>query len=897
VASRSIEIWLERLLPAWVDGVRRRSGRVAIATAIVTAGAALYTAENLAMNTNADSLFDEELPHRAIEIEYNEIFPNLYENIVVLVDAQNAEHARDAAAALAARMRAAPDLFSGVYLPQSEFFEDHALLYMDTERLEEFADSLARAQPYLASLAEDGTLRGLSMMLARGMRALRDGDVSETSLEPILARMNDALAARLAGEPYHLSWAEVVAGRPLEEETKRRLILVQPIRDFSQVVAAGEPLAAVRRFAEELGLTEENGVSVRMTGDVALAYEEMGLVEGQARLAGVVSFVLVSAILALALRSLRVVLAAILSLLVGLVLTACFAALAVGHLNLLSVAFAVLFIGLGVDFGIHLGMGYQEALASGRDQPAALREAASKVGSSLFLCAVTTALGFYAFVPTNFSGVAELGLISGTGMLVSLFCSFTVMPAVLCLGVSEESAARAAKRARVNLAPTFPTRHPVAIATVTLGLGVGALFLLPQARFDQNPLRVRDPSAESVQAFEELLSEARNSPWSLNALRPDLESGEALAAELSKLPSVESAHTVKSYVPSDQALKLEIIEDVAVFLAPPPTNGGEVPPPSPEEEIAALRDFQHELQRLLHPDLAGGNVPASATSVYASLSRFLDELQAASAATAAETLDVLETSLVSTLPHQLDLIQRAAAVGPITLEALPEDLVSRMISASGMVRVEISPSEDLTDNAALERFVESVRGVAPRATGSAAAIYSASKEVVRALQQAFTAAIIAIAILLFLIWRAVGDAAMVMAPMVLAGLLTASGAVLIGVPFNFADVIVLPLLLGIGVDTSIHLVHRARVARPGEPSLLKTSTANAVVFSAATTIASFGSLAFATHRGMASLGQLLTLGVAVTVLCNLVVLPALLELRSRRSRRGPRKDSLNQQNA
>ena len=200
-----------------------------------------------------------------------------------------------------------------------------------------------------------------------------------------------------------------------------------------------------------------------------------------------------------------------------------------------------------------------------------------------------------------------------------------------------------------------------------------------------------------------------------------------------------------------------------------------------------------------------------------------------------------------------------------------------------MIRVRIFPSEDLTEPEALERFVSSVRSVAPRATGSAVAIHAASREVVKSLRQAFTSAVIAIGVLLLLIWRAVGDTVMVMAPMVLAGLLTAAGAVVMGVPFNFADVIVLPLLLGIGVDTSIHLVHRARHAVPGDSDLLQTSTANAVVFSAATTIASFGSLAFATHRGMASLGQLLTLGVTLTVICNLVVLPALLELRKRRS--------------
>jgi hopanoid biosynthesis associated RND transporter like protein HpnN len=875
------EAFLDRFLPPWIDWVQRRSAWVVALSAVLALVSGIYAAARLEVNTEEDSLFDEELPHRAIEIEYNEIFPNLYENIVILVDAESPEQAREAAARLAARLEARPDLFSTVHLPQSEFFEEHALLYMDTGELEDFADRLARVQPYLATLAEDGSLRGLAMMLARGVRALRDGDVSETNLEPMLERIDAALRARLSGEDYHLSWAEVVAGRPLED-SKRRLILAQPIRDFSQLIAAGRPLSAVRDFARELGLTPENGVSVRMTGDVALAYEEMGLVERQARGAGVASFVLVTAILFVAFRSLRLVLAALLTLVAGLVVTAAFAALAIGHLNLISVAFEVLFIGLGIDYGVHVCMSYQECLARGLEHAEALRESATRVGGSLFLCTVTAAIGFYSFLPSDFSGVAELGLISGSGMFVSLFLSFTLLPALMCLGRREGSAAREAARASVRLVPGFPTRHPVAIAVATIVLVGLALIAVPRARFERNPLLVRDPSAESVQAFEELLSEARTSPWNLNALAPDLASALQLAARLNELSTVESAFTVESYVPDDQMEKLEIIEDVAVFLAPPPAADGAPGAPTPDESMQAIRDFRRELSRLVAEQ---GDAYPSVLAILETVREFIARLESLPPEERNATLEALEQGLLGALPRQLDLLNRAVAVDPITLDALPEDLVDRMVSSNGMVRVQIFPSEDLTDPAALERFVETVREVAPRATGSAVAIYAASNEVVKALKEAFAIAVAAIVVMLLVIWRRLGDTVLVMAPMALSGLLTAAAAVVMGVPFNFADVIVLPLLLGIGVDTSIHLVHRARHAAPGDSSLLETSTANAAVYSALTTIASFGSLAFASHRGMASLGQLLTLGLVVTIVCNLVALPALLELRARRERR------------
>jgi hopanoid biosynthesis associated RND transporter like protein HpnN len=879
-----LERMLQRALSAWISGAQTRAVPILVGTLGIAVVAAFYTSMHLEIDTDDNSLFDDSLPHRVIEIEYQHTFPNLYENIVILVDAENAEQARKGALQLAERLEAAPELFSEVYLPRSEFLEEHALLYMETEDLEDLVDRLARVQPYLASLARDGTLRGLAMMLARGVRAFRDGDVDGESLFPMLARVDAALRAQLDGGDYRLSWGEVVAGHSLTDESTRRLILVQPIRDLGQLVAAGKSLRAVRQYAEELGLTEDNGVRVRMTGDVALAYEEMQLVDRQATAAGIASFILVGGLLFFALRSLRVVASVLLSLVVGLILTGAFATVAIGHLNLLSVAFAVLFIGLGVDFGVHLCMGYQEQLTTGRGHADALQAAASTVGGSLGLCAFTTAIGFYAFIPTDFSGVAELGLISGTGMFISLFCTFTVLPALLSVGQTDETARRAAMRARMSLIPDFPVRHPVAVCTVTGVVALCALALLPSARFDQNPLLVRDPSAESVQAFEELLTEGRTSPWSLNALAPDLESAERLAVTLQALDSVEDANTVEDYVPTNQVEKLAIIEDVAIFLAPRPRADGTVEPPTREEVIAALVDFRAELSKFERLQPAGAALPAVFDGVMSSLDAYL----ATVAVRGPDEISIadLETSLLATLPAQLESLERSIAVGPITLDTLPGGLVDRMISADGQVRVQIFPSRDLTDPVELERFVTEVRGVAPRATGSAVAIYAASSEVVQSMQQAFTMAIVAIAVLLFVIWRAFGDMAMVMAPLTLAGLLTAAGAVAMGIPFNFADVIVLPLLLGIGVDSSIHLVHRARTSPRGE-ALLETSTANAVVWSAATTIGSFGSLALATHRGMASLGQLLALGVTLTVVCNVVVLPALLELRSRLRNRRP----------
>ena len=400
----------------------------------VTAGALDYTAGNLTIRGDTDALFSEDLPIKRAQRRLNEAFPILYENIFVVVDAATPERAGEAASALAARMRGEPEHFHRVYLPGGgEFFEQHAFLYLETAELQDLADRLAEAQPYLAELSRDGTLRGLSSLLARGARAAGDGDVGGGQLRPMFEGYSDAVEARLSGGSYQLSWAEVLSGTEFDDGARRRFLLVQPVLDVSDLQPARAAILAIRRIADELGLSPENGAQVRITGDVALSYEEMESLRGQASRAGLTSFVLVGAILLVALRSARLVLATLLTLAVGLVWTAGFTTAAIGHLNMISVSFAVLFIGLGVDFGIHLCLRYREVAERGASHAVALDETARSVGSSLVLCAVTTAIGFYAFLGSGYTGVSELGLIAGTGIFISLICTLTLLPAFLSL--------------------------------------------------------------------------------------------------------------------------------------------------------------------------------------------------------------------------------------------------------------------------------------------------------------------------------------------------------------------------------------------------------------------------------------------------------------------------------
>ncbi len=842
--------------------------RLALALVLVSVAACgAVAATSLGVNSETDDVFDPNLPFRQARSELDRALPPRNDNLLVVLDAPTRTSATDAAAQLAAQLVDEPDRFASAFAPGAgPFFDRHGLLFLELDELEKLSDELAGAQPFLAEVTRDPSLRGVFGQLTLAVE--RGGASGDADLHRVLESVTEAIVSASRLEMREQAFGEVVLGGD-ETGPVRRFVIVEPRPDYTDFVPGRASVTRLHEILAERGWNADGPIRARVTGDLALKTEELGLVKSQAASAGVTSFVLVGMILWFAQRSGRLILATLLALVSGLVWTAAFAALAIGHLNVISVAFAVLFIGLGVDFGIHLTLRYREVRedASGAE---ALGEAVRGVGGSLVLCAGTTALGFYAFVPTGFLGVAELGVISGTGMVISLFGTLVVIPAVLALGGGRAGSGSPAGRFAL---PSWPTRYPRAVCAAALALALAGLAVLPRLHFDANPLRVRDPNAASVRTFFELLEGGDVNPWSIEILTPDLAAADALASRLEALPSVDRTSTLSSYLPDEQEAKLEVIEDVALFLGLGEFGRKETPDLATEE--ASIRGFRKALAGMeeAERESSGAHI---ARELGAALDVFVADLNGAAA-------DVLRNSLVQSVLDRVERLETSLTSEGVRLADLPEVVRARMIAQDGRAIVEVYPSASLNDDAFVDAFVTEVRAHADQATGTAVYMVEAATAILDSLRQALLTALVAVAALLLAVWRSPRNAGLVLAPLMLAALLTASAAVLLGLPINFANVIVVPLLLGIGVDSGIHLVDRYR-AGAGADSLLDTSTSRAVFWSALTTISSFGALGLASHRGLATLGQLLTLGVSMTLLCNLVFLPALLALTSRGDR-------------
>jgi hypothetical protein len=847
----------------------------ALAAATLALGA--YAALNLGVDADPQSMVSADLAFRVHEREFARAFRAANDDFLVLVDGESAAVAGRAAEALADRLRRHADLFERVIVVGGgEFYDRNALLYADVPELESFVDRLAAVQPFLAEIAHDPSLAGLGGLLRQALAARREGEDLGMDLASALDRVSVATEAALEGRASPDPWGDALIGGEMSEEARHRVVSAIAHPDYGALLNAEPILAAVRAAVRELELDGDHGVEVRLTGTEVLNHEELQIVSSQGKLVGVAAFVLFTCAVFFALRSFGVVLAQVATLVASLVWTNAFAAAAVGQLNQVSVAFNVLIIGLGGELGIHFCLRYAELAGRGLSRGEALVETARSIGSSLVSSAGTTSIGFLVFLPTDYRGVAELGLISGGGVLLSLLATLTVLPAVLSLVATPHP--RSARGWTIRL-EHLPVRRARAIRWGALAVGVGAALLVPRIHFDHNPIHLRDPESPAVRAFRDLVARSEVTPWAIDVVMEDLPAAQAMAQRLEQLAPVKRAITALDFVPAQQETKREILADASLFLPPVAADGA---PPDPALELAALAELERELAT---PD---GPPDARLEASRQRLAGALARLRAGAAGPPEAVLAQLRANAVGSLPEQLADLERALAPEHVTLENLPAELRDQMLAADGRARIQVFPRKDVFEGAALEEFMSAVSAVAPNVMGPAVNLVGWGRVTSGAMEQALAVGLVCMFAFLFLLWRSLWDSLLAFFPLALASLVCVGVMVLTGMPFNFANVIVLPMLIGMGVDNGVHLVHRHRT-NPEEVDVLGTSTARAVFFAALTTVLCFGSLAFASHRGMAALGKMLTLGVAATLVCYVVVLPAVLawDDERRRGRRRP----------
>ena len=457
--------------------------------------AGVYTARHFAINTDINTLISDKLDWRQRDVQFDRAFDR-DSTILAVVEAPTPEQTRTAAAALLDKLKGDTKNFVSMQaLGSGEFFEKNGLLFLPAPELAQLTGQFEAAAPLIEIMAGDPSIRGLTGALETGLAGVRRGDVKlDNTARPfnLIAQTVEDIVDKGSA---HFSWRELTSKTPLTDADRRAFIEFKPVIDYSALEPGKDATDAIRKAAADLDFPGKYQARVRLTGPIPIANEEYATVQEGAIINGIGTLVVVLFILWLALHSAKIIFAVFLNLFVGLSITTAVGLAMVGSLNLLSVAFAVLFIGLGVDFGIQFSVRYRSERFKNDDLAEALQEAARRSAVPLSLAAMATAAGFLCFLPTDYKGISELGEIAGAGMLIAFLSSITVLPALLKLlnPPGEKEPVGYAFLAPVD---RFLEDHRIPIVVGTLALAVAGLPLLYFMKFDFNPMNLRSPQVE-----------------------------------------------------------------------------------------------------------------------------------------------------------------------------------------------------------------------------------------------------------------------------------------------------------------------------------------------------------------------------------------------------------------
>jgi len=837
-----------------------------------------YTADHLSINTDTAELVAPDAPFQKNRRNYEKAFSQDMHTLLLVVESDTPELTKSATKRLLRLLSANKDCFNSAYIPNdNEFFRQNGLLYLSSDELQTLSNNLSLAQPFIGRIAQEPNLTGFFSIFEDALTSTDKTQVVPIDLTSLIDKVASALHKTINGENALLSWESMIAEK--KTDSNNGFIIVSPKFDFTQIRPAENAIDSIRKAVAEVQDPNLPAVKVWVTGEVGLEDDELSGMSTGTFTASIFSIVLVLFILLVAYRSILLTVATLITLALGMLFCGAFAAFSVRELNLISVAFAVSNIGLGVEYAIHFCLRYRDNLTHHIHKDLALRSTLISTAPSLLLCAGTTSIGLYAFIPTDYKGVSELGLLAGTSLFICLLITLIALPALLRVipapaKFEKDEVQNGLTRLSEKLA-FLPLHYAKPISIATLVIAVISIVMTFNVKTDFNPINLRDPNTESVIAFKNLMKDKETTPMTLTVLAKDENSAKTLEQKLSTLASVDKTVSLFDFQPTDQDDKLALIEEMGLMLGAQTQNFPALK--TDTDPVPGINRLIKAIDTIL-PQKTDAHERTALTNFKKELQDILIELDARQETSRRMFIEKVQTTLLGTLPSLMNELSAGFNARQVTLADLPPEIKDKWLSKNGSYRIQIFPKKDLNDLGSLEEFITEVQSVAPETTDLPIMYWESMKEVISAFQEAIAIALITIALLLFAIRRNIVDTALVMTPLILAGLFTMASAVLTNTPINFANIIALPLLLGLGVDNGIHMVEKLHHSLSEEQNIYQSSTARAMFYGALTTASSFAGLAFSPHQGIASMGLIITIGIFWIMVCTFIVLPALSKL-------------------
>ena len=851
-----------------------------------------YTVENLKFDMTRTNLVGSGKKYHQIYLEYKTNF-NVRDDTVIVVESEDPEKNRQFVERIGAKLEAETNLFAEVfYKGDLKMLGPKALLFLDEPTLEEMHQTLREYRPFIENFARATNLNSLFALVNQQFRTAGQRQNAESNAQtdaligaiPALTRIVElgADSIQRSGTPPSPGITALFgAGDKAQEQqyitfAKGRIYLVNT-RTHEQSRSA-DGVKRVRQLIDDT-LAEVPGVNVGLTGEAVLELDEMVQSQKDSAFASMLSLSLVAVLFIVSYRETGRPLKATAALVVGLGYTLGFTTLTVGHLNILTVTFLPILIGLAIDFGIHLITRYEEELRKGQSQHEALQKAMVNTGLGIFTGAFTTAGAFFAMGFTDFKGIQEMGVITGGGMLVALIPMMTFLPALILRGRQNklDQEFHPHKTVRARLERVWLDR-PVTVFAIVIVLSALAIIPARRVGFDYNLLHMQTEGLPAVEYEHKLINSASKSVLFAAVVAETKEQALQLEAKLTNLPSVMTVDSMARFLVGDQSRKMELVGKTKQLVADirfAPVD----PEPVNVDELSRTLWYLHGYLGLALEAIANENRPEleeNLGGLRGAIERFRRLMLNADRREAAERLGAYQRALFEDLRETFHAIRTQDNSSPLTAEGLPPNLRSRFIGRHGKHLLQVYPKENVWERGPQEEFVRDVRSVAPDATGTPVQLLEYTNLLKNSYIEASYYSLAAIVVLILIHFRRISSVILALIPVGIGMLWTCALMSLLDVPFNPANIMTLPLVIGIGVTNGVHILNRFSEER--NPSILSRSTGKAVIVSALTTIAGFGSLIPAKHQGIQSLGILMSLGVGMCMLVAVTFLPALLTL-------------------
>jgi hopanoid biosynthesis associated RND transporter like protein HpnN len=862
----------------------------------------LYTMKKMEFLTGRDDLMPKNTGYHQDYRNWRQEFGDM-DDIVVVIESSDAERAARFGSALYQRLAADKKHFQEVFYPFGlDFFKKNGLLFMPESEVHALRENLTPLKPVLKELSASPSVQTLFTYLTRNIdqyvekgSTLPDAQARLNSLTFMLDKLGGGFKSfgDPKGTPPTLEQF-FFQGKDGQESSfakagKMQVITVLPVKNQASFVPAEEAIRVVRGHLAELRRQPQfKEITAGLTGNPVLEHEEMSTSQSDITLATVVSLVLTVILLLVAFRGVLNVIAAMVSLVVAICLSFGFATLTVGHLNILSMVFAIMLIGIGIEYGIQVVLRYQEELTGGSEPLVAIETGVRKNVWAIIMAAATVAAAFLTFIFTDFKGIAELGIIAAGGVAICVLVTFTVLPAMLVLLArfrrdKQRKAASGASHVTIpDPVKQFLFGHPKAVVGISTLLCVASLYPLSRITFDYNLMNLQARGLESVKYAYKLMRNSENSGYFAVVTADSAADAAVKTRKLEAFPTVDHVVSFNSFVPEDQQRKLADLAALRKELADvqPGTYGEDL---SLMELPEVFENFRNAVARLKAKLEQERNPQARTVSTFlTTLDAFFAKLEKEKDRNAVGMLKDFQGGMFAELPEKIKFLKETLNAEAVTASSVPPELKSRFVGKTGRYMLQVVPKHDIFNREPLKAFLDDVRKVDAHATGEPVMVYESMTIMRDSYMKAFAYAFIAIVVILLITFRSVKFALIGLVPLAVGVLFMISGMWLFGINFNSANIIIMPLVLGIAVDSGIYIINRFRREDCSATAVIMSSTGVGVILNTLTIMASFGALMVARHQGVFSIGAVMSLGMVACQAAFIITLPAVLTLAGKK---------------